>query len=70
MKFNRDIFLTAPLLANWATLDWWGNIHLHSSKPEKSECGLFFIGKQDAVRIKIGSQPYHMVHDPQLLQRP
>ena len=46
---------------NWATLDRWGNIHLHSSKPVKSECGLFFIGKQDAVRIKIGNQPYNRV---------
>ena len=46
MKFNRDIFLTAPLWANWATPDWWGNIHLHSSKPENPNVVCFSLASQ------------------------
>ena len=38
MKFNRDIFLTAPLWANWATLDRWGHIWIWEFEPQL-ECG-------------------------------
>lgn len=38
MKFNRDIFLTAPLCANWATVDRWGHIWIWEFEPQL-ECG-------------------------------
>ena len=38
MKINRDIFLTAPLWANWATLDCWGHIWIWEFEPQL-ECG-------------------------------
>lgn len=42
MKFNRDIFLTAPLWANWATLDRWGHIWIWEFEPKLSECGEYW----------------------------
>ena len=42
MKFNRGIFLTAPLWANWATMDRWGHIWIWEFEPQLSECGEYW----------------------------
>ena len=55
MKFNRDIFLTAPLWANWCSLDKWGNIFVYEDKPFPSECGSYWINHDPvAFSIRVG----------------
>ena len=34
MKFNRAIFLTAPLWCNWATIDRFGHIWIWEFEPQ------------------------------------
>lgn len=55
MKFNRDIFLTAPLWANLATLDRWGHIWVWEFEPKLSECGEYWKTINPATfNIRIG----------------
>jgi len=55
MKFNRDIFLTAPLWANWATVDRWGHIWVWELEPKISECGDYWTSPDPATfHIRIG----------------
>ena len=49
MKFNRDIFLTAPLWANWATVDRWGIFW----------CGSLSHNSVSAVNTGIPFTPQH-----------
>ena len=55
MKFNRDIFLTAPLWANWATVDRWGHIWVWEFEPQLSECGTYWTNLDSVcLGIRVG----------------
>jgi len=55
MKFNRDIFLTAPLWANWATVDRWGHIWVWEFEPQLSGCSEYWNTADPATfYIRIG----------------
>lgn len=58
MKFNRDIFLTAPLWANWATVDRWGHIWVWELEPQLGECGAYWLNPDPVgFGIRVGRTP-------------
>ena len=56
MKFNRDIFMTAPLWANWATIDRCGHIWIWEFEPQLDNGGDWWIStKPETKHHRIGS---------------